>query len=174
MYVDILILSALQDYPSYGYELKRQVEYLLVDSSLKDSQLYPALRRFEEQGAVTRTIQRQSGRPDRHIYALTQQGHDLLARLLRTFPLELAHNEREFLTRVANFHQLTVEERRAILTTRQTALRPYVERFEQWQAQVQGQEQPEQFYGQQILAFQLQRLRQELEWIAQLAEEEHA
>jgi DNA-binding PadR family transcriptional regulator len=90
VYIDILILAELSSRPSHGYELKRQVEWILGEA-LNSNHLYPTLRRFEAMGAVSHEVERQSGRPDRHVYHLTERGKDVLAALLRDFSADRAH-----------------------------------------------------------------------------------
>ena len=105
VYIDILILAELSSRPYHGYELKRQVEWILSET-LNSNHLYPALRRYEEMGAIYHEVERQSGRPDRHVYHLTEQGKDVLRTLLRDFSPDLARSDSEFQTRVAFFHLL--------------------------------------------------------------------
>ena len=52
MYFDILMLRVLADGPQHGYEIKKSVERILGGRSINNNVLYPALRRFEEQGAI--------------------------------------------------------------------------------------------------------------------------
>ncbi len=51
-YVEILILRRLRSGPAHGYELRKRVEQT-TGFVLHNNSLYPALRRFEEAGAVT-------------------------------------------------------------------------------------------------------------------------
>src|SRR3954471_4268291 len=111
MYLDILILSHLETGPTHGYELKRKVTTTTA-FSLHNNSLYPALRRFEEAGAVTRSAQQQEGRPPRHVYTLTDVGRELLHDLVAELPAELAGNDEEFLTRLGMFDVLTPAGRR--------------------------------------------------------------
>ncbi len=173
MYVDILILAELASRPYHGYELKRHVEQILGDTlTINANQLYPALRRFEEMGAVTREVERQEGKPDRHIYHLTDRGLQVLHELLREFPPDLAHSENEFGTRVTFFHLLDPQARLAILNTRQAALRQRLHHLEQ--ARLQLKESSAQFfYVTRFLAFQQQHIQQELDWIVTLLQEMH-
>lgn len=174
MYVDILILAHLAQRPYHGYELKRDVERVLGDSfSINNNHLYPALRRFEEMGAITREVERQPGRPDRHIYQITDRGNEVLQDLLRDFPLTLARDENEFQTRVAFFHLLDPEGRRAILVTRQEALRQKLMHLEWSRSQVSS-DHSEFFYVTRLLTFQEQQIQQELDWIAELMQEVNA
>ena len=41
-------------------------------------QIYPILRNLAKQGLATRSIKKQTGKPDRHIYALTDKGQEVL------------------------------------------------------------------------------------------------
>ncbi len=134
MYTDILILAHLLQKPYYGYELKQQVER--VGGNLNNNQLYPKLRQLEEMQAITREVERQEGRPDRHIYRITDRGIEALQSMLQDFPPELAKSEGEFFTRVAFFALIEPDARRAILTTRQEARKQELERHEQFQALV--------------------------------------
>ncbi len=120
-YVDVLILSHLASRPSHGYELRQRVA-AVTGFALHNNSLYPALRRFEEAGAVTKTAQAQAGRPPRHVYDITATGRELLHDMLAELPLEQAGDDTEFLTRLGQFDYLTPKERCAVLDARQAAL----------------------------------------------------
>lgn len=117
MWVDVLLLSQLARRPSHGYELRRRVE-AATGIKLHNNSLYPALKRFGEAGAVTRTLEPQEGRPSRHVYTLTDVGRELLHDQLADLPDELAGDEAEFLARLAGFGRLTPSERRGVLAVR--------------------------------------------------------
>ncbi len=64
-YIEILILRHLTRRPAHGYELRKRVESV-TGVVLNNNALYPALRRFEEAGAVVRTAhEQQAVRPSR-------------------------------------------------------------------------------------------------------------
>jgi DNA-binding PadR family transcriptional regulator len=171
MYVDILILAELASQPYHGYELKRHVEHILGGTvTINANQLYPTLRRFEEMGAVSREIERQAGKPDRHIYQITDRGLEVLQDLLQDFPLDLARLDSEFQTRVAFFHLLDPRSRLTILTTREEVLRQHLLYVEQSQKLV-SRNNPQFFYVTRLLSFQQQQIQQELAWIAALMQE---
>ena len=171
MYIDILILAELSSHPYHGYELKRQVEWILGEV-LNSNHLYPALRRFEEMGAVAHVVERQSGRPDRHVYHLTGQGKDVLHALLCEFSPDLARNTNEFQTRVAFFHLLDPADRLSILLTRRGVLE---QRFQHRQdALALARENVHITYAQSLLDLQLRQIQQELDWIATLIQEVQA
>jgi DNA-binding PadR family transcriptional regulator len=136
MYLDILILSHLRTAPVHGYELKRKVAATTA-FALHNNTLYPALRRFEDAGAVRKTAIQQEGRPSRHVYELTDVGHELLHDMLAELPGELAGSEEEFLTRVGMFDQLTAAERRSVLATRDEALSARIQHLEDLAARVE-------------------------------------
>ena len=76
-YIEILILRRLRSGPAHGYELRKRVEET-TGFVLHNNSLYPALRRFEEAGAVTKAAEPQDGRPARLVYTLTAVGQELL------------------------------------------------------------------------------------------------
>ena len=168
MYIDILILAELSSRPYHGYELKRQVEWILGES-LNSNHLYPALRRYEELGAIYHEVERQSGRPDRHVYHLTERGKDVLHALLRDFSPELARSDSEFQTRVAFFHLLDPGDRLAILQTRREVLEQRLQHRQQ--ALALAREHPQATYVHRLLEFQQRQVHQELEWITPLIQE---
>jgi DNA-binding PadR family transcriptional regulator len=126
-YVEILILRHLTR-PAHGYELRKRVEHT-TGVRLNNNSLYPALRRFEEAGAVTRTEQPQEGRPPRLVYALTPAGRELLHDMLADLPPEQAADDYEFLSRLGQFALLEPDERLAVLDARDTALQARIAHF---------------------------------------------
>jgi DNA-binding PadR family transcriptional regulator len=120
-YVDILILRHLRKTPAHGYELRKRVE-ATTGFVLHNNSLYPALRRFEEAGAVIKTAHLQQGRPPRHVYEITGVGLELLHDMLAELPAEAAGDETEFLSRLGQFSLLTPAERLAVLDVRAAAV----------------------------------------------------
>jgi len=127
-YIEILILRHLTRRPAHGYELRKRVESV-TGVMLNNNALYPALRRFEDAGAVTRTAQAQQGRPAKQVYQLTDVGHSLLHDMLAELPPDAAQDDTEFLTRLGQFSLLTPAERLAVLTARDSALTERLERL---------------------------------------------
>lgn len=176
MYSEILILAMLQPGPRHGYEIKKDIDLALGGMVvLNNKTLYQVLKRFEELGAVTRQVVVQQGKPNRHIYQLTERGVELLHASLRDFPLEQAASDAEFFTRVAFFDMVEVEERQAILRTRLTHLKTGLEYLEGLQELTETQAcmpiVPTLTNAQRILAFQTRRIRDEYAWIASWLEE---
>jgi DNA-binding PadR family transcriptional regulator len=163
VYLDILVLTHLRTAPVHGYELKRKIAATTM-FALNNNTLYPALRRFEEAGAVRKTAVQQEGRPPRHIYELTDIGHELLHDMLADLPRELAGNDEEFLTRVGMFDDLTPGERRGVLTTRDQALSARIEHLKDLAARAEASSQNRQ-WGSLVTAELIGRALRERTWI---------
>lgn len=78
-----LILTVLSEAPLHGYAIARKIEVLSEDLlSLNEGSLYPALHSLENDGAVTATWEKASGRP-RKCYRITAKGRRQLAELAK-------------------------------------------------------------------------------------------
>ena len=171
MYSEIVILAMLQQRPQHGYELKKCIEQALGGAiSLNNNVLYPALKHFETLGAVVREVVPQEGKPNRHIYHLTERGSELLHTYLCDFPPEYAGSDAEFFTRVAFFDYLELDERQAILHKRLAHLEGQLAYLHNLQhlADEAGTAIDAQ---RRVLVFQLRRLRDEHQWIGVWLEE---
>lgn len=162
-YVEILILRHLTRRPAHGYELRKRVEHT-VGITLHNNSLYPALKRFEEAGAVTRTAEpSENGRPPRQVYTLTPVGRDLLHDMLADFPPDQARDDTEFLARLGQFSLLAVPERLAILDARMIALNDRLHHFRQMHSLASDEP-----WGLVVTAELIRRDEAELAWIAGL------
>jgi DNA-binding PadR family transcriptional regulator len=132
-YIEILILRHLTRRPAHGYELRKRVEHT-TGFRLNNNSLYPALRRFEEAGAVTRTEQPQEGKPAKLVYTLTPLGHQLLHDMLAELPPEEAVDDNEFMARLGQFSLLDPAERLAVIAARDAALRARLAHFAEMNA----------------------------------------
>ncbi|WP_018131522.1 PadR family transcriptional regulator [Effusibacillus pohliae] len=170
MYVDILILSQLMSGPKHGYEIKKNVERILGSGfSINNNTLYPALRRFQEMGAVTKEVELQEGKPNRHIYRVTDLGAEVLEEMLREFSPEMAGDEAEFLVRVALFDMLDVDSRKQILEARKRVLNKWLEHLDQVAEPLSlAKRRP---FGWRVVQFQKHLIEQELAWIRELEQE---
>lgn len=75
-YVDLLVLEALLDEPSYGYAISKRIEQIAEGQyELKETTLYSALRRLEKQGVISSFKGSQSQGRARTYYELTPEGH---------------------------------------------------------------------------------------------------
>ncbi len=177
MYAEIVILAMLRQRPQHGYEIKKGIEQVFGGTvALNNTILYPTLKRFEEAGAVVRQVVQQEGKPNRHIYHLTERGIELLHASLCDFPPEQAANEAEFFTRVAFFEYLEPQEQEAILKKRLAFLQTGLEYLHHLQQMAdQGDCAPDMGISlsnaQRVLAFHTRRIRDECQWVATWLEE---
>jgi len=173
MLADMLILAALLSRPMHGYEIKKTHDQTLGGLvTLHHNQLYPALRRFEAMGAVRREAIEQQGKPDRHIYHLTNHGLFELREMLRDFPHTIARNDMEFSVRFALFGFLEPEDRVKILQMRMQVLQSRFQDKGQYQkyldSPIVGKVLP---YVEKLNTFNDKQIHAELEWLAQMVEQ---
>lgn len=167
MYSDILILVMLDNRPMHGYEIKKQVELVLGGSvALNNKVLYPTLKRFEEMEAVQREVVRQEGKPDRHLYSITDHGRELMQMLLQDASPDVLRSNVEFLVRVSLFYLLESEERLEILSTRAGIVRKNTAHLHEMRAL--ARERNANAFAEEVIAFNEQRDLHELEWIQAL------
>jgi DNA-binding PadR family transcriptional regulator len=165
-YIEILILRRLRSGPAHGYELRKRVEQT-TGVVLHNNSLYPALRRFEEAGAVTKTAQPQEGRPPRLVYTLTEVGHELLHDMLADFPPEQAADEHEFMARLGQFSFLNSSERTGVLAARTRAVHDQLAHSYAMRdlAVAHGER-----WGALVTAELIRRHEHELAWLAELGD----
>jgi len=151
----------------HGYEIKKRVEQVLGGSvSLNNKVLYPALKRFEEMKAVEREVVRQEGKPDRHIYRITDHGLELMQMLLQNSSAEILRNSAEFLVRVSLFALIEPEARLEILRTRAEIVSKKIAHTQEMRRL--AQENRADAFAEEVIAFNEQQDRRELEWIESL------
>lgn len=86
--------------PLSGYDLKRVFDHTLAPMwGAAQSQIYKELRRMKELGWVEMTREEQETRPDRKVYAITEQGHAAL-RQWQSQPPEVFQLRDELLLKV--------------------------------------------------------------------------
>jgi DNA-binding PadR family transcriptional regulator len=165
-YIEILILRRLRSGPAHGYELRKRVEET-TGVVLHNNSLYPALKRFEEAGAVTKTTQAQPGRPSRLVYTLTEVGRELLHDMLADLPPDQAADPSEFMARLGQFSLISYPERTAVLAARGRAVRQQLEHSRAMRdlAALGGER-----WG--VIATEelIRRLERELAWLAELGQ----
>jgi DNA-binding PadR family transcriptional regulator len=168
MALEIFILSVLRTGPVHGYELKRRVQRPSTLTPLSNNSIYPALRRFERDGQVTATVEEQSGKPARRVYAITDSGRALLHELISTLPDDLASSEEEFLVRVSFFAELKPAQRLTVLAARGASLARSAERVEEFVSE--SDDAPKRRWRNVVMDEYLSRIHREKNWIATLEE----
>jgi DNA-binding PadR family transcriptional regulator len=171
MYTDILILSTLKIRAQHGYEIKRSIEQLLGGIfNITNSQLYPSLKKFVGLGAVQREIVRQEGKPDKHVYHLTNNGHKIMHDIVCDFPVEKAKHDAEFLVRVAFFELIEPKERILILEKRRSMLSKRINYLNQVKNNSSdGKKVP---YVGRMVKMREQTFQVEMNWINELMDEQ--
>src|SRR5260370_40621934 len=177
MYSEILIHAMLRQGPGHEYEIKKDIHRALGGMvTLNNKTLYLDLKHFEEIDAVTRQVIPQEGKPNRHLYQLTERGIELLQAYLRDFPASQAGSDAEFFTRVAFFDYLEAPERQAILTRRLAYLEGCLSYLQTMQHMADSENLATTMgismsHAQRVLAFHTRRIRDEYQWIATWLEE---
>jgi len=165
-YVEILILRRLRGGPAHGYELRKRVEET-TGFVLHNNSLYPALKRFEEAGAVTKTAEAQEGRPPRLVYTLTEVGRELLHDMIADLPPDEAADDGEFIARLGQFSLINPEERAAVLANRASAVSA---RLAHLRAMRDLASEHGESWGALVTAELVRRDEQELDWLTALGE----
>jgi DNA-binding PadR family transcriptional regulator len=155
------MLRVLADQERHGYEIKKQVERILGGRSINNNVLYPALRRFEDQGAIERVAAvADPGRPPRNVYRLTDTGHDLLQAMIRDADPALLADDNEFQTRVAFFADLGADDRLRILRVRRELVQVRIAHMESLRPDAQAEP-----WGLRVMDYGIGRYRAELDWL---------
>ncbi|WP_334075909.1 MULTISPECIES: PadR family transcriptional regulator [Paenibacillus] len=123
MDIEVLILAQLMQGPKHGYEIKKNIVVVLNSQRMiNNNSLYPKLKRFEERGMVSKTMEEQDKRPNRHVYAITESGRRFFLDTLHRFSPELIESDEEWGLRLAYYHFLDKPARMRLLVFRRQAL----------------------------------------------------
>ncbi|MFC4063090.1 PadR family transcriptional regulator [Planomonospora corallina] len=96
--LELAILGFLRERPMHGYELRRRVAALTGHvRPIADGTLYPAIKRMEAAGWLTRETRAGTAAAPRHMLHLTPAGEEeLLRRLGRPEELDISDENRWF------------------------------------------------------------------------------
>lgn len=89
------VLGMLSVQPMSGYDIKQAIERSIGNFwSLSYGQIYPMLKALVAEGLAVKDVEAGTGKPDRHVYTLTDAGHEALVRWIEA-PIEAlpARNE---------------------------------------------------------------------------------
>ena len=106
---DLLLLALLLGGPKYGYQLKREAGWMMGQEALHNNIVYPLLRRFLEEGWVSRKAVPGHRGQTRQQYALTEKGRRTLMERLNQFSEADAASEQAFRLRLGLFPFLESE-----------------------------------------------------------------
>jgi len=160
---DIILLATLLDAPKHGYQLKRQAGLILGDSNLHNNLVYPSLRRFVQQGWVTKKTVAGNRGHERNLYALTIRGKRALIEKLKDFSAAEARSRESFLARVGLFGALEPESREHVMAARTLHLRGLSEHLRGIKEKF-----PLDCYAEATVDFLEKQTQAELAWIGQL------
>lgn len=118
--LELAILGVLKEQPMHGYELRHYLSFIVGHIwQLSYGTLYPALRRLEKRGDLTKQTIRDGRGPAKHVYALTPQGErSFLAMMAEvSSPTEIS-DPHKFTLRLIFFKHLPSAERQVLLNQR--------------------------------------------------------
>jgi DNA-binding PadR family transcriptional regulator len=108
METDQAILGLLMSGPKSGYKIKNVTGKLMMAYNLSLNQIYPALRKLEAAGLVKKDIVYQTGKPNMHVYSLTEKGRESFFASLNAPPAPIDY-QLDFLVRAFFFRFLSPE-----------------------------------------------------------------
>jgi len=108
MDTDRMILGFLMSGPKSGYKIKHITGKMMMAYNLSLNQIYPALRKLEAGDLVKKEVVIQTGKPNKHLYSVTDKGKDVFLKSLIAPPTPIDY-ELDFLTRVFFFRFLSKE-----------------------------------------------------------------
>lgn len=167
MSIELLILIQIEMAPKYGYEIKKEIQkdigYL---TDVNHNMLYPTLRRFTEQGFITKKTIEQDARPNQNVYEITEAGKTKITDLINEFSEKQAKHQIEFLIRVSLFQRISEENQLRILNMRKKELESL------WSDLKKREDQHvDDLYRQSVLQVSISQVRGELVWINELIEQ---
>ena len=157
------MLAMLADGPKHGYQLKRQAGFVLGQGEMHNNLVYPLLRRFTQDGLVTKKSVPGERGQTRHVYALSASGRKSLIGRLTEFSEADASSAVSFTARVGMFQLVSVTARDQILDTRERYLQGRQERLNQL-----GEKLDLGTFGGEVVRHMIEQTQAELAWIRRL------
>jgi DNA-binding PadR family transcriptional regulator len=160
---DLLILSMLLPGPKYGYQLKREVGWMMGQSELHNNIVYPLLRRFLEEGWVNKKSVPGERGQTRQQYALTAEGRRTYFERINKFGENDASSQEALFLRVGVFEALAADSREAILSAREAFLQRRDQRLETLQQKMDLGK-----FGREIVGHMRKQIDMEKTWLRHL------
>ena len=129
MDVKTVCLGMLTDGAASGYDLKKQFESSFAHFFAAGyGSIYPALSALAEQGLVTCEEFPQEGKPDRKVYAITDEGHRFLLEALED-PAPSHKVRSEFLATLCFAHLMPDSQVETVIESRLAEVECYLNMF---------------------------------------------
>lgn len=131
--LELAILGVLKEQPMHGYELRHYLSFIVGHIwQLSYGTLYPALRRLEKRGELTKQTIRDGRGPAKHVYALTPKGETAFLEMMAEVasPTEIS-DPHKFTLRLIFFRYLEPAKRVELLSQRLEFLRENRESLEE-------------------------------------------
>ncbi len=148
--------------PKYGYQLKREAG-LIMGQALHNNLVYPSLRRFLEEGWVSKRAVPGDRGQTRQQYVLSAEGRRYLFERLSEFSEADASSEEAFHLRVGLFAVLKLEIRENILSRREDRLQNRDRHLAMLQVNLELGK-----FGGEIVRHMRKQVEMDLEWVQRL------
>lgn len=161
---EYVLLGTLMSGPRHGYEIMRFTETALgVTWFVGTSQLYALLKRLEQQGLLTSTLEHQDARPSRRIFSITPPGKDAFMKWLYE-PTRHARDFRiEFLAKLFFISHLSVRGGKKLVDSQIELFKMLRKKIKQHHAtETDG-------YNRLVYGFKLSTVNARLRWLSQKA-----
>lgn len=114
MDIQSVLLGFLMRQSMTGYDLKKAFTISFAFfSGLSYGSIYPALKKMETNGLITKQVEIQDGAPNRKVYTITEAGRKAFLQSLRS-PLPPVEPKSAFLMRLFFFAHLPPKERKSV------------------------------------------------------------
>ncbi|MDN6968828.1 PadR family transcriptional regulator [Oenococcus sp. UCMA 17063] len=94
-----IILGILKNGPQTGYDLTRMFEVGLIFFNSSSGMVYPALRKLEKEGKVSKKVVTQQGKPNKNVFSITSLGEQEFENYLNS-SVEPDYSKSDFLARL--------------------------------------------------------------------------
>ncbi len=125
------ILGMLSERPMSGYtimqKIKSHINFFWSESS---GQIYPILKKIEQEELATKEVQLQEGKPNKNVYTITDKGIQELQTWLEA-PDELQSNRNELLLKLFFAQKMPIEKTLGKLLEHQTKMKNRLKQFEE-------------------------------------------
>ncbi len=124
MDIELMILGFLMSGPKTGYRLKAISDKMIMFYTITLNKIYPVLRKLEAGGYIKKEIVFQTGKPNKHLYSVTESGRDYFLEKIQgpPAPIELGKPFliKSFFFRFLDEKQIIAEFEKEILSIEET------------------------------------------------------